>query len=161
MTWRKLSVLAAIAVISCSAIAFTQPLNEIGKSTKSESSVMANSGLSKFSLFDPSRLRIRHSYSVSVFSGGGQSQTIAAYLNQIDYQFAKPLRLSIGLAYLHQPQGLIGASTNRALNNRILPSFQLIWEPSKNFNVGISYETYAPGLYYPRSSFGRYQSLFD
>lgn len=122
---------------------------------------------SPFSLFDPSRLRMSHTYSVNFFSSGGQTQSIAMYLNQIDYQLAKPLRLQVGLAFIHQPQSWFGATASSTLNNKLLPSFRLLWEPSRNFNVSVSYEQWAPGMLnsnysnYYRSPYGRYGSLFE
>ncbi len=132
-----------------------------------QSGVSVGGASTPFSLFDPSRLRMNHTYSVNFFSAGGQTQSIAMYMNQIDYQFAKPLRIQIGLAYIHQPQSWFGASASSTLNNKILPSFRLFWEPSRNFHVSVGYEQWAPGLmgsnysYYNRSPYGRYGSIFE
>jgi hypothetical protein len=125
----------------------------------------AEASSSIFSLFDPSRLQMHHSYSMAFMSGGGGSQSIAMYLNSIDYELAQPLRLQVDLAYMHQPQTLFGAEGTSGLNGKILPSFRLLWEPSKDFHMSISYETrnayynpyYSPYYrgYYNRSLFGR------
>ena len=71
------------------------------------------------------------SYSLSYMSGAGQGRMIGMYINQIDYEFAKPLRVSFAIAYLHQPQGLWGARTQIS-GNKLLPSFRLDWQPSRN-----------------------------
>lgn len=163
------------AVLACFIIVLTvaSVSAETVMDKKSNSSIGNQSGLSvgngdtPFSLFDPSRLRMNHSYSMNFFSSGGHTQSIAMYMNQIDYQFAKPLRMQIGLAYIHQPQSLFGASTSSTINNKILPSFRLFWEPSRNFHVSVGYEQWAPGLMnsaypsYYRSPYGRYGSFFE
>jgi hypothetical protein len=113
-----------------------------------------------FSLLDPSRLHMTQSYSLSYASGAGQGKMIGMYINQIDYQFAKPLRVSFAIAYLHQPQGLWGASTQIG-GNKLLPSFRLDWQPSRNLRFILNYETRSPYQLYSNSSFGRYESIFE
>ena len=163
------------AVLACFIIVLTvaSVSAETVMDQKSNSSIGNQNGLSveksnmPFSLFDPSRLRMNHSYSMNFFSSGGHTQSIAMYMNQIDYQFAKPLRMEIGIAYIHQPQSLFGASTSSTINNKILPSFRLFWEPSRNFHVSVGYEQWAPGLMnsgcpnYFRSPYGRYGPFFE
>lgn len=169
MTILKNAVLACFIIVLTVASVSAETVMD----KKSNSSIGNQSGLSvgngdtPFSLFDPSRLRMNHSYSMNFFSSGGHTQSIAMYMNQIDYQFAKPLRMQIGLAYIHQPQSLFGASTSSTINNKILPSFRLFWEPSRNFHVSVGYEQLVPGLMnsaypnYYRSPYGRYGSFFE
>ncbi len=113
-----------------------------------------------FSLLDPSRLHMTQSYNLSYASGAGQGKMIGMYINQIDYQFAKPLRVSFAIAYLHQPQGLWGASTQIG-GNKLLPSFRLDWQPSRNLRFILNYETRSPYQLYSNSPFGRYESIFE
>ena len=100
------------------------------------------------------------SYSLSYVSGAGQGRMIGMYINQIDYEFAKPLRVSFAIAYLHQPQGLWGASTQIG-GNKLLPSFRVDWRPSRNFRFILNYETRSQYQSYYNSPFGRYESIFD
>ena len=178
MTLRKITSLALAAVLlftfSVSAQTSSQTLVQ-----KDYSSVQPETGIngtgnnhnspgasrSIFSLFDPSRFEMHQSYSMSFFSGNGGTQSIAMYLNSIDYKLAQPLTLQLDLAFVHQPQTLFGAEGTSGLNGKILPSFRLLWEPSKDFHMAISYETrnayynpyYSPYYsgYYNRSLFGR------
>jgi hypothetical protein len=113
-----------------------------------------------FSLLDPSRLHVTQSYSLSYMSGAGQGKMIGMFINQIDYEFAKPLRVSFAIAYLHQPQGLWGARTQIS-GNKLLPSFRLDWQPSRNFRFILNYETRSPYQLYSNSPFGRYESIFE
>jgi hypothetical protein len=113
-----------------------------------------------FSLLDPSRLHMTQRYSVSYISGAGQGKMIGMYINQIDYEFAKPLRVSFAVAYLHQPQGLWGARTQIS-GNKLLPSFRVDWQPSRNFRFILNYETRSPYQLHYDSPFGRYESIFE
>jgi hypothetical protein len=98
---------------------------------------------SPFSLLDFSRLHMQHSYNLSFFSSGGHSESIAMYLNQIDYDLTSTMRLSVGLAWLHQPQATLGFS-EQTVSERLLPSFSLSWQPSKNFFLRVDYRTLSP-----------------
>lgn len=150
-----LLIVLSIAILSIASHAETVVLRETSGSAVGLTPQPQTSLNSAFSLFDPSRLHMHHSYSIGFFSGGGESRTIAMYLNQIEYQFAKPLRLSVELAYLHQPQTLFGANGSSAVGNRLLPSFHLLWEPSRNFQMLVSYQSLAPHLLYDRSPYWR------
>lgn len=169
MTLRKLTTLMVAVVLTLAISASAETLVEKDNysrdySSESQSGAKLNStagSSSVFSLFDPSRFQMHHSYSVAFMSGSRGSQSIAMYLNSIDYELAQPLRLQIDIAYVHQPQTLFGAEGTSGLNGRILPSFRLLWQPSEDFHMSISYETrntyYNPYYrdYYNRSLFGR------
>ncbi len=115
----------------------SKPLSEIAQGPQS----MQGASSSIFSLFDPSRFSMHQSYSIAFMSGSTGSQSIAMYLNSIDYKLAQPLTLQVDLAFMHQPQTLFGAEGSSGLNGKILPSFRLLWEPSKDFHMSISYES--------------------
>jgi hypothetical protein len=122
-------------------------------SSRPELGVSNAAGL--FSLFDPNKFQMRHSYSVSYFSSGGRGQTIAMYLNEIEYQLAEPLTLQMKVGWVHQPQSLIGAGRATSLQSQVLPSFRLDWRPSKNFHLRFSYESFYP---YSYDSYYRYRN---
>lgn len=119
-------------------------------------------GLSKrpsLSLIDLSRLHMTQSYSLSFFSGSGQSGSVGLYSNTITYQLANPLTLTLNLGILHNPGSLLG---NKSSNNSttFLPSGWLDWRPSKNFSMSIGFETipaYRNGYYNAGRSWYRYR----
>lgn len=152
----------AVALLMLMNVAFaTDALVKQGTTGTSGSSVLSSARPRPvFSLLDPSRLHMTQSYSLSYMSGVGQGKMIGMYINQIDYEFAKPLRVSFAIAYLHQPQGLWGARTQIS-GNKLLPSFRLDWQPSRNLRFILNYETRSPYQLYSNSPFGRYESIFE
>ncbi len=96
-----------------------------------------------FSLLDPSRLRISHSYSMSYMSGSGYSSSVGLYMSTLEYQFAKPLSIRVGLGYLHQPLGFTGVS---GPDGAFLPSVRLDWRPTDNMRFIIDYRTLPTSL---------------
>jgi hypothetical protein len=113
-----------------------------------------------FSLLDLSKFHMSHSYGLTYFSGAGQSEMIAMYLNQIDYDITRTLRLSVGLAWVHQPQATLGLST-QTVSNRLLPSLRLDWRPSDKFHLRVDYRTLSPSTSYYYSRDRYYQGFYD
>lgn len=109
-----------------------------------------------FSLLDPARLQIHHSYSMSYFSGGGQSGSIGLYMSTLQYQFSKPLTLRVGLGYLHQPLGFLNENMVGPEGGRILPNVQLDFRPSENMLLRFDYRTVPVSTYDYRYGGGWY-----
>lgn len=99
-----------------------------------------------FSLLDPSRFHISNSYSLSYFSGGGQSQSVGLYMSTIDYQLSRPLSLRVGIGYLHQPLGFLNSNAS-TVGNEILPNVRLDYRPSENFHFMVDYMTIPSSAY--------------
>ena len=161
----KKFAIALISVLLFSSLVLAQDTYVFQNQTEAEATTQPTTSLtgatSPFSLFDMSRFHMQQSYSLSFFSSGGQSESIAMYLNQIDYDLTRTLRLSVGVAWLHQPQATLGFS-EQTVSNRLLPSFSLDWRPSDNFHLRVDYRTLSPyygGHYYYRDRY--YQPYYD
>jgi hypothetical protein len=108
-----------------------------------------------FSLLDPSRFHLSHSYSISYFSGSGYSGSVGLYMGTLEYQLSRPLTLRVGLGYLHQPLGF--SSSSQVLGgDQVLPSFRLDFRPSDAFHFMVDYRTIPSTLYNYRSGWRRY-----
>lgn len=111
--------------------------------------VIGNTRLdSKFSLLDPNRFSMSQSYSISYLSYNGNGQTIGLYLNSMRYELSGSVDLNVTLGWLHRPSRLLFANDRAAAADygRILPNFQLRYEPSEKYRFLISYES-IPGVY--------------
>lgn len=95
------------------------------------------------SLFDPSKLTMKHSYSFAFYSGGGRTGNIGLYMNSIEYAFSDPLKIRIDLGFLHTPSRLISGNTSIADDGVIVPGISLDWRPSKHFNLRLDYRQHA------------------
>lgn len=87
---------------------------------------------SSFSLLDPSRLKMSHSYTFSYFSSKKSSGSFGLYLNTIQYQISEPLKLTMNLGYLHR-SSFWQRSGNSFNTQGILSDFQLEYKKS-NFH---------------------------
>ena len=101
-----------------------------------------------FSLLDPQRLKMNHSYSFSYFSNGQTSGSFGVYTTTLKYQLSNPLSLTLSLNYLHQPLSVFRRDA-LTVDNRILPNFQLHYRPNSSFSLWINVLTlpaaYGPG----------------
>jgi hypothetical protein len=119
-----------------------------GKFSGEENLLGLNTKNKSFSLLDPSRVKMWHSYTFSYFSGRGGSGNIGLYLNTIEYRPSDPLRLQVSLGYLHQPFSMIGGEST---GGKILPNFQLWYNPNNKIYLHISINT--TSLWYDRYSY--------
>lgn len=175
----KRFAIATLFSFSICASAWAQaPVSPIGQTSNSETSfsgaarvsdlVNAPSGMG-WGLLDPSRFRMRQSYSVSYMSGSGSSGSVGLYMNNIEYQLFKPLTLHVGLGYLHQPFGSRGAnSAGLSVDNGFfIPSAGLEYRPSDNFLLMVDFRQYPSGTSpYSRWGYGGWRpygtgNLFD
>ncbi len=134
---------AAISVIFIAGSALGQ-LNGI-------SGDFADAAKSKFSLFNPEKLKMRQSYSLWYSSSSRGSQSLAMYLNSIEYQISDPLKLQLNLGYLHRPGAVARSGVAALENGKLLPGISLSWKPSENFFLRLNYQqspVYFNGLYY-------------
>jgi len=154
------SLVAALMLFAAAALATDTLVKQQATGSTGSSTLSSTAARSAFSLLDPTRLHMTQSYSLGYVSGSGQGKMIGMYINQIDYQFAKPLKVSFAIAYLHQPQGLWGASSQIS-GNKLLPSFRLDWRPSRYLRLIFNYETRSPYQYYANPYYGRYESIFE
>ncbi len=151
------------------------PIGEVSSTQQSFSGapkagdlVNAPSGIG-WGLLDPSRFRMRQSYSLSYMSGGAGSGSVGMYMNNIEYQLFKPLTLRVGLGYLHQPFGSRGAnSAGLAVDDGFfIPSAGLEYRPSENFLLMVDFRQYPSGTApYSRWGYGGWSpygrsNLFD
>lgn len=100
-------------------------------------------GNNSASLFDPSKLTMRQSYSFAYYFGGGHSGNIGLYMNSIEYAFSDPLKIRVDLGFLHTPSRIISGSGSVAQNGTFVPGVSINWRPSEHFNMTLDYRQHA------------------
>lgn len=131
--------LAVIILVLIPVMAFAQSMSD----QKGKSYVSKNG----FSLFDPSRLLMKQSYSFGYYSGAGTGGSIGYYLNSIEYAFSNPLKIRVDLGYLHSPTSLFSGTSSGLNSGAFIPGFAIDWRPSKNFNFRLDYRHVPAGAY--------------
>jgi hypothetical protein len=86
-------------------------------------------------LLDPSRMRMSHSVSMGVVSGGGGSVSSGTYLNQLDYRLSgtMDLRLNLGLrSVMHNSYWQDGTG------RQLIGGAEFLWRPTDSFRLHIA-----------------------
>jgi len=158
----KLLSVIILAVSLCGVFSSAQSQEKPGNTSASSFSgapragdLLAPATKAGFSLLDPSRFHISHSYSMSYYSGGGQSGSVGLYMSTLEYQLSRPLSLRVGLGYLHQPLGFLKSNTSTA-GNAFLPNFRLDFRPSESFHFMVDYMTIPSSAYGNSNGWGGY-----
>lgn len=90
-------------------------------------------------LLDLSRVRFQHSYSMSYLSGSFGSASLGMLNTTMLYDLAPNMSLAIGLSVAHDPLTLLNRE-KQSFDARILPSFRLDYQPSKNVFMSLRFE---------------------
>ena len=144
---KSVSFIAVALAVACMVqVSSAESIMQQAEPGTSAESIGENRYESKFSLLDPNRFSMSHSYSLSYFSGGGDGQMIGLYINSMKYQLSNSIDVSVKLGWLHQPSNMF--SQNRGVTDygTVLPNFQLQYHPSEKFKFMISFES-IPGVY--------------
>lgn len=145
----KIGLVFFLSILFSFGSAFAQ-IESLAKSESDKDLLGVKSNAKSFSLLDPSKLRMSHSYTFSYFSSERSSGSFGVYTNVLEYKFSNPLTLTLSLNYLHQPLSVFHKDDLR-LKDAILPNFQLRYRPNDSFSFTINVLTY-PYLYHPKSS---------
>ena len=100
-----------------------------------------------FSLIDLSKIKWSNSYSMSFFSGGGNSGSVGLYTGLISYEFSSALTLGLKLGIAHDPAALFNRQANSS--TAFLPGFSLDYHPSEHFRFSIGMDSYGGAGFYP------------
>ena len=96
---------------------------------------------SSYSLLNPDKIDLHHSYSFLYLSNSKGSVGLGVYSMVLDYRISSPLSLRLGFSYLHEPLGWLGNRANLNLKQSILPSFELRYAPSDKFLLLLGFST--------------------
>ncbi len=95
-----------------------------------------------FGLFDPSKLTMRHSYSLMYTSFGGQGLSLGTYTNSLMYRFSDALDLQTDVSLMHSPFSTFGSKND--FSGIFLSRAQLNYRPTDNMWLQIQYRQVPP-----------------
>jgi len=144
-----IKVFTVLVVLALSGSAFGQFVDQADLEQTTRSNSLGQSPVDRpFSLLDLSRIRWSNSYTISFFSGNGNSGSMGLLNTTMFYEFSRKLSLAVNVGIAHNTGAIWGDGNNSAT---ILPSFMLDYHPSKNFQISIGMQTFNGG-YYPYSN---------
>jgi hypothetical protein len=103
-----------------------------------------NSSSWQGSLLNPSKLHMSNSASFSTTMSNNQSFYQSVYTNHLSYQFNQKLSMNVNLNFVNYGTASMKHKMNFQGNgdnqNKILPEFSMLYQPSKNFTIRFDYQ---------------------
>ena len=105
-----------------------------------QSLVRPTPGISDFlGLLNPDNFMMRHSFSLSYLSAGGQGLSMASYTNSMFYKIADPLNVRFDLTLQGSPFGQNGSFSQSSLNKLFVSRAELNYRAADNMFFKIEY----------------------
>lgn len=158
----KILVKTLIVLLALSAIAVSQFRSQPeARSSVGESLLRQDDGGLLFGWFDPSRLSVRNSYSLSYSTSGGKGYSLGELTSNIAYQISNPLSVQFDVSLVHSPFNNIGGSFAKDISGIYLSRAELNYRPSKNMFFQIQFRQ-LPAMYWLNNydRFG-YMPMYD
>lgn len=129
------------------------------RQTVSESIMRTDGGSFLFGWFDPSKFNMRHSFSLSYQTFGGQGLSMGIYTNSMMYKFSDDLDIQADVSLMASPFNSFGKQAQNSLNGLFLNRAELNYRPWKNALFQIQYQQLPP-IYWLNSGY-RSWNAFD
>jgi hypothetical protein len=145
---------AVLALLLCSSIASAQYRSNVASQpTVSESIIKPDDGGLLFGWFDPNRLSMHQSISLSYQTFGGQGMSLGVYTNSLMYKISDAWDVQADISLMHSPFNSFGKQFQNNLSGIFLSRAELNYRPSKNTLFQISFRQ-LPAMYYWNGGYG-------
>jgi hypothetical protein len=120
----------------------------------SESLIRSDDSGLLFGWFDPGKLKMSQSYSLSYQTFGSNGFALGVYTNSMSYQISKPLSVQMDVSLMHSPYSSMGDQFGKSLSGIYLTRAELNYQPSDNTLFQIQFRQMPQALYYGGYGFG-------
>jgi hypothetical protein len=117
------------------------------RSSVTESMIRQDDGGLLFGWFDPSRLTMSNSYSLSYITSGGRGLSLGTLTSSLAYQISDPLSVQFDVSLMHSPYNNLGGNFTKNISGVYLSRAELNYRPSKNTLLQIQYRQ-LPAMYW-------------
>jgi len=117
------------------------------RSSAGESLLRPDDGGLLFGWFDPSRLTMHNSYSLSYTTSGSKGYSLGELTSNIAYRISDPLSVQFDVSLLHSPFNNLGGNFANNISGIYLTRAELNYRPSKNMFLQIQYRQ-LPSMYW-------------
>ena len=117
------------------------------RSSAGESLLRPDDGGLLFGWFDPSRLTMHNSYTLSYTTSGSKGYSLGELTSNIAYRISDPLSVQFDVSLLHSPFNNLGGNFANNISGIYLTRAELNYRPSKNMFLQIQYRQ-LPSMYW-------------
>ena len=107
-----------------------------------------------FGWFDPSKLKMAQSFSMSYQTFGQNGFALGVYTNSLSYQVSDPLSLQMDVSVMNSPYSSMGGNFAKSLSGIYLSRAELNYKPSENTLFQIQFRQLPASLYYGGYGYG-------
>lgn len=143
-----------IALIACGTVSAQFKTKMDQEPSVSQSLVRSDDGGFLFGLFDPGRLKMNQSFSMSYQTFGRQGLALGMYTNSLSYQVSDPLSVQMDVSLIHSPYSSLGGDFAKSLSGIYLTRAELDYRPSENTLFQIQFRQLPASLYYGGMGYG-------
>ena len=94
-------------------------------------------------IFDPNRLSMRHTFSLSYGAfGGGRGMSLGMYTNSLFYRIADPLDVQVDVSLMYSPSSSYMGGPQKDFSGIYITRAQLNYRPSQSTLVQINFQQY-------------------
>ncbi len=158
----KILIKTALVLIAVSFTAAGQFRSQPeARSSATESMIRQDDGGLLFGWFDPGRLTVRNSYSLSYTTSGGKNFSLGTLTSSLAYQISNPLSVMFDVSLVHSPFNNLGGNFTKSISGVYLSRAELNYRPSDDLMLRIQYRQ-MPAMYWLNNydRFG-FTSAFD
>jgi hypothetical protein len=144
----KIFIKTVLVIIVVSSLAISQFKSQPeARSSVAGSLIRQDDGGLLFGWFDPSRISIHNSYTLSYTTSGGKGYSLGTLTSNLAYQISNPLSVQFDVSLMHSPYNNLGGNFTKDISGIYLTRAQLDYRPSKNTLLQIQYRQ-LPAMYW-------------
>ncbi len=106
---------------------------------------------SLFSIIDPSKFDMNHSFEMSYSSFGNDGMALGVYTNKISYEFNEQLNFQVNTSFVNSPYNSLGEGFTNSINGVYIDKARINYNPSEKLNISLQFSN-SPFNYYDRYS---------
>ena len=146
------AIVAVVLVYGCTSAQFKTKVND--EPTVGQSLVRSDDSGLLFGWFDPGKLKMAQSFSMSYQTFGQNGFALGVYTNSLSYQVSGPLSLQMDVSVMHSPYSSLGGDFAKSLSGVYLSRAELNYRPSDNTLFQIQFRQLPASLYYGGYGYG-------
>jgi len=148
-------VFSLLAIVLASATLSAQFKSNVpAEPNVSQSLVRSDDSGLLFGWFDPGKLKMSQSYSLSYQTFGKNGLALGIYTNSLSYQLSDPLSLQMDVSVMHSPYSSLGGDFAKSLSGVYLTRAELNYKPSDNTLFQIQFRQIPSAFYYGGYGYG-------
>jgi hypothetical protein len=126
----------------------------------SDSFIQPQSSSDWFNMFNPNNFQMRHSYSASYSSFGGQGLALQRYTNTMMYQFLPNLQARVDLSLQNSPYSTFDYRLQNQFSKAFVSRAELNYRPTDNMVIRLQYRE-VPFSYFDYGYYRPFGGMFS